>query len=278
MSYPNVITKVFNSLWAIDRNYLETIFGVLHSRVTGETVAGVGIDKVDSDGRRDDEEKREGSTAVIFASGIVAKHLSEMDETSTGGMNLDRLQRALAQVEADPEIRNVVLHLDTPGGVIHGVPETAEQVRRLSEKKTVVGFVDSMAASAGYWMMAGVEYLYVTPSSDVGSIGVYSALLDYTGWMEKKGLKMELFKAGRLKAAGMPGVPLSDEQREDIQSSVDDAYAMFSSDIRRMRGEEIDEEVMQGQVFRGKHAVKAGLADEVVNGIGEVLEDLRRIG
>ena len=109
-----------------------------------------------------------------------------------------------------------------------------------------------------------------------GSIGVFSALLDYVEWMKKEGLKLELMKAGRDKAMGLPGTSLTVEQRAVIQADVDEIFGWFTADVRSHRKAlaAVPEESMQGQCFMGARAVAAGLADEVVQDLAAVIEDL----
>lgn len=213
-------------------------------------------------------------TLVIFGSGILGKHLSAMEEDCSGGLSVDRLQSALSAARSDDKIGSVVIHLDSPGGVVYGIPETAALVRALSAEKHVVAYCDSLSASAAYWIASACDYFYVTPSAEVGSIGVYSAVVDYTEWCTKQGIKVELIKDGTFKGAGFPGTSLTDEQRNKIQSDVLRCSAAFKADVRAGRGAGVTDETMQGQCFGSAEAVAVGLADTVVNDLEAVLADL----
>jgi signal peptide peptidase SppA len=214
-----------------------------------------------------------GQTMVIFGSGILGKHLDSMEETCAGGLSVDKIQAALREARDDDKVASVILHLDTPGGIVYGIAETAALVRQIATTKPIVGFGDSQTASAGYWILAATDHIYVTPSADLGSIGVYSAFYDYSAMCAQKGIKVELFKDGIYKGAGFPGTSLTDEQRTLIQEEVNLCSADFKAAVRAHRAG-VTDETMQGQCFFGKQAIAAKLADSLVNSLEEVVADL----
>lgn len=215
----------------------------------------------------------QNQTIVIFGSGILGKHLSSMEEDCAGGLSVDRIQEAITEAAANPAIKNIVLWLDTPGGVVTGIPATADLIAQVRQTKTIVAYCDSLCASAGMWIAAACDRIYCTRDAELGSIGVYSALHDLTAMYEKAGVKVELFKDGIYKAAGFPGTSLTDAQRADILAGVLETSAAFKADIRKYRGA-IKDEVMQGQCFTGQAAIAAGLADDLVSNLDDVLRDL----
>lgn len=216
-----------------------------------------------------------GQILHVFGSGILGKHLTAFDEICAGGLSVDRIQAALKAARDDSKVSAIVLHLDTPGGVCYGMPETAALVRSVRDVKTIVAFCDSLTASAGMWCTCCADAFYVTPSADVGSIGVYSAVVDYTEWCAKNGIKVDLIKDGTYKGAGFPGTSLTDDQRAKIQADVMACSASFKADVRAGRGD-VSADVMQGQCFFGKDAIQAGLADTLVTDLDAVLSDVAK--
>lgn len=293
MSYARIISRVQNEKWAIMPDRLAALYGVLLSRDAGHALPALAPSGVPrglkvsryaagaivpdaADGSAVQPASAAPGVAVIFASGVLGKHLSAMEEDCAGGLSVDKLQAALSAAAADPAIGTIVLHLDTPGGVVTGIPETRDLVRRISSSKTIVAYCDSLCASAGYWIASACDYIYATRSADLGSIGVYSALLDLTVHYAQEGVKVELFKQGAYKAAGFPGTSLTDEQRAEIQSGVDDLASQFKADVRESRPQ-VEASAMEGQCLMGISAVKAGLADVIVADLAEVLADLARV-
>lgn len=215
----------------------------------------------------------EGQIVHIFGSGIMGKHISAMEEMCAGGLSVDRIQAAIRAAADDPKCSAIMLHLDTPGGVTTGIPETAALVREVAKGKTVAAFCDSCTASAGYWTIGNAAAIYVTPSADLGSIGVYCALVDYTKWCEQKGIKVDLVTDGKYKGMGYPGTEITAEQRALIEADVMAISAMFKGEMRAARPG-ITDDTMQGQCLMGAAAVDAKLADTVVNDLDAALRDL----
>jgi signal peptide peptidase SppA len=297
MSYPRIASRVFSSMWALRPMELASLLNVLQSRMAGERAAPETLHALregasdrfrlthytggkeniyaiaEGDANGGSKLVAAADTVLIFGSGILGKHLSAMEEDCAGGLSVDRLQAALQTAAADPAIKNIILHLDTPGGVATGMEETALLIEQISQTKNVVAYVDSLCASAGMWIIAACDYIYVTPSADVGSIGVYSALFDLSAHYAKEGVKVELFKDGAYKAAGYPGTSLTDEQRAKILEDVMECSGTFKASVKKYRPH-VSAETMQGQCFTGAKAVEAGLADHVVHSLADVLSDL----
>jgi signal peptide peptidase SppA len=198
----------------------------------------------------------EGVT-VLLVWGILGRAWTASDRWWFDPVDVDHLTAAIS---ATPEGSTVVLWIRSPGGVCMGVPEAAEALRALGETRRLLAFTDYDCCSAAYWLAAQCQQIHATPTAFVGSIGVYNAFYDFTEFLAKAGVKLELFKAGRLKAMGLPGNPLSDEARQHIQRGVDEAYRQFTAAVLANR--EIDSEHMQGQYLVGKAAKSANLYDK----------------
>jgi signal peptide peptidase SppA len=167
----------------------------------------------------------------------------------------------------------VLLDIDSPGGSVTGVPELAARIKAVADERPVFAFTDGMMCSAAYWLASQTDAIYATKTADVGSIGVYMAILDEARAYEMAGVKVELFKAGRLKGMGMPGTSLTEEAREHLQSEVDDIYQWFTSDVRSKR--DVSAEVMQGQSFMAEAAARHELIDMVVPSLAAAVEEIK---
>jgi ClpP class serine protease len=154
---------------------------------------------------------------------------------------------------------------------VTGVPELAAKIRQWSATKPIHAFSDGLMASAAYWLAAGCASISCTRSADVGSIGVYMALIDESENWKKEGYRMVLIKAGTRKAEGIAGLPVSDAAIRAWQTEVDAIYKMFTSDIRLTRAA-VAASAMQGQCFMGDAAAAAGLVDRVVADLRAAVE------
>jgi ClpP class serine protease len=216
--------------------------------------------------------ERYGSVGVIHVDGVIDKRISDFELDCYGGCDLDDVSAAVSDMGSDAKIRTVIFDFNTPGGSSAGVEDTAAKIRWLGEYKsrggagkTTVARVEMLCASAGMWLASPCNVISAALGSQLGSVGVYLALLDQTGWLEQRGLKVNLIRAGKYKAASSPMKSLSDDERALFQKSVDDLWAEFKGAVRQGRGD-IDEAHLQGQLFDAKEALKVGFCDELVAG------------
>lgn len=215
---------------------------------------------------------RVGSVAVLPVRGVIGAGLSDFD-ADTGGFDLDDLGEWLDEAEADAAVSAVFMDFDTPGGTVSGVAEAAERIRSFS--KPVVAFVGASCCSAGYWLASAAHRVLATPSAQVGSIGVYIALPDYSALYEANGIRVDVIKAGELKAAGVPGTALSDAQREDLQNRVNAIHAEFKAAVSARRSL-ASADSMRGQSFSGREAAARGLVTGLVSSRREALAHASR--
>jgi signal peptide peptidase SppA len=159
------------------------------------------------------------------------------------------------------------MQFSTPSGSVFGVDELATKIRAARSTKPVVGIADSMAASAGYYLLSQCSEAYCTPGGQVGSIGVYAAHEFIGKALDEAGIKIELISAGKYKVEGNPFEPLGDEARAEMQAMVDRYYAAFVSAVAKGRGVSADKvrsDFGQGRVLSAQDALAAGMVDGVM--------------
>jgi len=121
--------------------------------------------------------------------------------------------------------------------------------------------------------MSQANHVYATPSSSVGSIGVYLALLDRSEEMKQRGVALKLFKAGDHKGMGLPGNPLTEADETLLQGEVDKVYKMFTTAVSARRPK-VEKSTMQGQVFMGVDSKSRGLIDATVGNLATLVRRL----
>ncbi len=210
-----------------------------------------------------------GDVAVITIDGVIDKRISDFELDCYGGVDLADIDAAISQVAANPRISTVVFDINSPGGSAAGVPETAARIRQLGDFKNAGGAaketharVELLCCSAAQWLAAQCDITSAAPSATMGSIGVYCALLDETGWLEKEGLKVNLIKAGKYKAMGASFKALEEDERTLLQTRIDGMHGDFKSAILESRGDVADS-TMQGQSFRADEAKQLNLVDAI---------------
>lgn len=216
-----------------------------------------------------------GDIGVLTIDGpIIPKGGAQM--MAWGYAPLDAITQGFRALMADPQIGSIVLNIDSPGGVVSGTPEFASEVLAARGTKPIIAVVNTLCASAAYWIACGADQIIITPSGEAGSIGVFAAHLDISKALETAGVVVTLIQAGRLKTTGNPFTPLDDEARGLIQAGVDEAYAAFVSHVAAGRGVSVatvKADFGEGWIFGAEAAVKAGLVDRV-SSLDDVLAKL----
>lgn len=201
----------------------------------------------------------DGAMAIIYAEGVVLKKSPDM-MCGPKVIDLMVLDVLLKDVAADPQIKSLVLYLDTPGGCGIGLKETSMLIDEVKASGTrVVAYTDFQVASAGYWLAASCDAIYASPSSSVGSIGAYIAAIDDSVQWEKEGLKLKLFKDGDYKAMGHPGKEWTADEEAHMQTMLEGYAKSFKDHVRSGRPG-IEESTMQGQCHTAERA-PVGLID-----------------
>ena len=209
--------------------------------------------------------------AIVPVKGVISKNISEL-EALCGGCDINDVEEMLEECERDPLITTIILDIDSPGGTSVGVPELANRIK--ASKKEIISFTSSECCSAAYWIGSQANAgFYATPSSSVGSIGVYIAYPDCSEAYKMEGVKMDVIKAGIYKGAGISGTSLDDNQRKMLQDEVLDIWADFKAAVQSVRSF-VEDASMEGQSFSGKKAAEAGLVTGLVNGFDELMVSL----
>jgi signal peptide peptidase SppA len=206
-----------------------------------------------------------GMVAVIPVSGTVSYRASFWSFLF-GGAVIEKLQANLRAALTDPNVRAILLRIDSPGGMVAGVPEFAAELRQAREQKPIIALADTTAASAAYWIGAQATEFWAVPSAEVGSVGVYAIHEDLSKLLAEEGVTVTLISAGPHKTDGNPYEPLSEDARADMKASVDEVYEQFLADVaagRRVPVATVRDTYGQGRVLSAKAARDAGMVDQV---------------
>jgi len=263
-AFPHIRHAIASTPWAITADKLAQIIELVNLRSSGvrfsaeEIQARIGAASKPMG-------RVSGSIAVLPVYGVIAQRLDLMTAMS-GGTSTERLTKEFRALVADESIGAIVLEVDSPGGAVNGVAELAEEIYAARGQKPIIAHANSLAASAAYWIGTAADELVVTPSGEVGSIGVFGAHVDLSGWHEQTGQKYTLISAGKFKVEGNPYEPLSDEARDAIQARINDYYDMFVSAVAKHRGvkaNDVRNGFGEGRVVGAQEAVRLGMADRV---------------
>jgi protease IV len=178
----------------------------------------------------------------------------------------EELIKRLETIRTSPQVKGVILSIDSPGGTTVGGESIFEEVRKVAGDKPVVAEVGTLAASAGYMIATAADHIVARKTSIVGSIGVLIQYPDVSGLMDKLGIKLEEVKSSPLKASPSPFKPTNDDERAMVRKLILDSYDWFVgivADRRKMTHEQALA-LADGSIFTGRQ----GLANHLVDAVG----------
>lgn len=262
---PHVVKAISETPWAIVPDRLAAILEIVQMRANGLRLTDDEIRARIGAGARQAVPRTTASVAVLPLFGVMVPR-ADMFTQMSGATSVSGFAESFRAAVANPEVDAIVIDIDSPGGSTDLVAELADEVFGARGAKPIVAVADTLAASAAYWVGSQADEFVVTPSGEVGSIGVFAAHQDISVMQEKLGVKTTLVRAGRFKADTNPFEPLSGEARDALQARVDEFYGMFVAAVARGRGVSADtvrEGFGEGRVVTGSQALAAGMVDRI---------------
>jgi protease-4 len=205
--------------------------------------------------------------AVITMRGLIS---SSLPGNVTDSM-VDDMRAALQQARDDSRVKAIVLEIDSPGGEVTASDAIYSALAKVRTRKPVVVYMDSLAASGGYYVSCGGKFLMASETTITGSIGVIIQTLNYEQLFNKVGLASVVFKSGKFKDMLNGARPITPEERELVQSFIMKTYDKFLGIVAKERNLPADilrNTIADGRILSGKDAFEHKLID----GLGE-LED-----
>lgn len=158
----------------------------------------------------------------------------------------------------------VVLRLESPGGVVHGYGLASSQLQRLREKQIPLTVaVDKVAASGGYMMACVADKIVAAPFAILGSIGVVAQIPNFNRFLKNKEIDIELHTAGQYKRTLTLLGENTEEGRQKFREDLNETHHLFKDFVKRMRPSLDIEQVATGEHWYGLQAQEKGLVDEV---------------
>jgi signal peptide peptidase SppA len=248
-------------LWAIRPEAVETVLQLFSPRKHQGWAEGWDVAKPSV------LDKGTGNTAtkvaVIPIRGVLTK-----DGPAWIGTNYDAITSALESAGSDSAVKRIVLAVDSPGGEVTGLPETAALLASVAKQKPVSAIVEGTAASAAYWLASQASDITLTPSGEVGSVGVRMMHADVSKMLDDAGIKITEMSSGDFKTEWSPYKPLSEEAKTDMQTKLSAMHNEFIKDVAAGRAGRASVEIRrnrfgEGRMFRSSEAMTHGLVDKI---------------
>jgi len=212
--------------------------------------------------------QRQGQIGVVTIKGSLTNSDSWMN-AYIGAVSYGQIREALIFAANDSEAKAIVLDIDSGGGAVAGMSDTADLVSTIDSKiKPVYAFSDSLMASAAYSLGVSARELTISKMAEVGSVGVLLVHREMSKMMEEAGVTTTVLRSGKWKALGNSMEPLSDSAKEVLQAQVDKLAGLFTDHVaacRKKSSAQVESTMGAGRVFIGSDAVDVGLVDAVAN-------------
>lgn len=242
-------------LWAVQPRWMMSAYAAYQAgelpKVVVDESSGMDVMAVTSDG-----------IGIIPIQGQITKGVS-----SYGGASSTLVRRAARRAVSDPDVRAVMLQVDSPGGTVDGTDEMAQDLFAIrASGKPIAAHVDGLMDSAALWAGVQAEFVSASRMSEVGSIGTLAVVQDLSGMAEAEGIKVHVISTGERKGDFVPGTEVTDEQLAKLQERVDAINAFFIDAVKRGRGMSASEvrKLATGEDWLAADAQERGLIDKVM--------------
>lgn len=252
-----ILTEYSRSPWMMEKGALANWFGSLAETSVGEALLAVKVEyplplRV------------EGDKAVIPISGVLLKSVPGWVRlygmTVTG---YDEIEAMVSAALADDSVQQIELRITSPGGQVAGGMEAAAAIRAADAIKPVTAVVEDLCASGAFWLANSARRIEANANAEVGSIGVFTYYLDWTGLEDRIGIKTVVIRSGPHKGMGLDAI--TEEQIGAVQEVIDGMNAHFIEQVAHGRRVSRDRaaEWATGRVWLAPAALKLGLIDAV---------------
>ncbi len=185
--------------------------------------------------------------------------------------SMDPVENILRQIRAaagDPQIRGIILEIDSPGGEVTACDEIYHELmlfKQAEHGRVVVAIFGDLAASGGYYIACAADRIIAQPTTITGSIGVLISAMNFRGLGEKLGVRDVTIKSGDNKDIFNPLQDMSPEQKALIQEIINSIHQRFMGLVAQARHRPLAEirPLADGRIFTASAALDAGLVDEL---------------
>jgi signal peptide peptidase SppA len=265
MRYERILSYVAETPWAIRPEKLAEILGFLRLRAAGDEIPDAKIRAIIAARPQNVGARGAGTIGILPIFGVLV-HRGDMLRESSGATSVERLSAQFRDMVSNPDVTEIVLDVNSPGGSVQGISEFSDQVYAARSRKKITAIANAVMASAGFWLGASASEVVATPSAELGAIGVLTAHTNLARALEREGVEVSVISAGKYKGEGSPFEALSPEARAALQDRVNAFYSDFVRSVARGRGisqQAVRDGYGQGRVVGAAQALRLGMIDKI---------------
>lgn len=277
-----LVSSILNSRWAMEREALQRMLGVVDRWASGEKAskslledcrqqreARKAASPVVMGGNQEPHETGPsvvGDIGILPVTGVIADHSALVTDISgpqgTSTTQISDWARAFA---TDPKVKGVLLYVDSPGGAIAGMCEATAALRELRGQKPLIAYIPSQGSSCACWAAAMANEIYAAPIAVTGSVGIYRVVEDSSAAFEKSGVRRMVIASGKHKGVGERGVPITQDQLEQLTAETQSLGLVMKREITDGRGGKVSPDApwMDGRGLSASMALAVGMIDSV---------------
>lgn len=259
-----------------DLVYVDQVRDELRKRLKNEAPKLVAV--ADAATLEKEDKSTSEKVAIYYASGNIVDSPSGNSALSSEEEIVgDKVVKDLDQLANDDEVKAVVLRINSGGGSAYASEQMWRAIQLLKKKKPVVVSMSDLAASGGYYMSCGANYIFAERATLTGSIGIFGLIPEASQLLtEKLGLNFDVVKTNESSDFGgggffgIPSRPFNAQEGAALQAHVNRGYKLFITRVaegrsaagKKMTIEQVDK-IGQGRVWTGNQALKLGLVDRL---------------
>ncbi len=200
--------------------------------------------------------------AMIPIKGAISSSGGGLPFEGAGASSLNILDQ-LKDADEDNNVKAIILEIDSPGGTVLASKEVADKIKEI--EKPVVAWVRGTGASGAYWIASATDRIVADELSVIGSIGVTSSYLEFSGLLKEYDVSYQRLVTGEFKDLGSPYKELTEKERELLMKKINQIHDFFIREISENRNISLAKinKLATGEFFLGQEAIKLGLIDEL---------------
>lgn len=247
--------KIVDGLWYEDQviNLLKEKLGLKEE----DKINTVNISRINKSAKTKNRLSK-NRIAVILAEGEI------MGGKLEGTIGSEKFSEEIKKARKNKDIKAIVLRVNSPGGSALASEVIWREMQEAKKEKPIIASMGEVAASGGYYIVAGADTIVAQPNTITGSIGIFGLWFNAQGLLNNKlGITTDVVKTGEYSDFLSPTRKITEMEKSVFQGQVEEGYDIFLTRVAEGRNKSKEDimKVASGRVWTGNQALENGLVD-----------------